>query len=63
MILHVVSGFEILYFCCQAREAAMAEQGKMVDLQRKKGKGMLLWSFWLVFGTVAKFRSLHERSS
>lgn len=46
MILRVVSGFEILYFCCQAREAAMAEQGKMVDLQRKKGKGMLLWSFW-----------------
>lgn len=27
-------------FCKQAREAAMDVQRKMVDLQRKKGKGM-----------------------
>jgi len=29
-------------FLLQAREAAIAVQGKMVDLQRKKGKGLLL---------------------
>jgi hypothetical protein len=29
-------------FLLQAREAAIAVQGKMVDLQRKKGKGVLL---------------------
>jgi hypothetical protein len=27
-------------FLLQAREAAIAVQGKMVDLQRKKGKGL-----------------------
>jgi len=28
------------HFFLQAREAAIAVQGKMVDLQRKKGKGL-----------------------
>ena len=29
-----------LSFCMQAREAAAAIQGKMVDVQRKKSKGL-----------------------
>lgn len=59
----MVSGFEVFLLYCQAREAAMAEQGKMVDLQRKKGKGLLLWSLWSVFGMVAKFLEACMRRS
>lgn len=37
---------EWFVICEQAREAAMAVQGKMVDFQRKKSKGQYFSGVW-----------------
>jgi hypothetical protein len=44
-VLYHVKGVWLV-FCEQAREAAMAVQGKMVDFQRKKSKGQYFSGVW-----------------
>lgn len=44
-VLYHVKGLWFV-ICEQAREAAMAVQGKMVDFQRKKSKGQYFSGLW-----------------